>query len=112
MTKNKINKLNILSGVKNHDTILIVSGRQLGIDQRNKLKLDQIDKDQKKYNIIIPKNIISLNPSFFLGLFGESIRKLGNQENFLSKYNFSAGESIMMSVYDGIRDALNQVDVL
>lgn len=89
----------------------VISGRDKGIELREKLKLDEKDKDKKQYNIIIGENVYSFNSSCFLGLFGKSIRELG-EKNFREKYKFECTDLIRMNIEDGINDATNNVDTL
>jgi hypothetical protein len=65
-----------------------LSGRPKGQELRSRLKLKNEDESPAEVAVIIPDSILTLNSSFFLGLFGESVRKLGEQR-FKSKYKFS-----------------------
>jgi hypothetical protein len=63
----------------------IFSGRPQGEQTRKELKLDDLDKkSDTKVLIQIPIGTTSINPSFYLGLFYESIKRLGNK--FDNKY--------------------------
>lgn len=64
------------------------SGRSEGKDVRSNLRLDSIDNNGKEYVIEMPSDTTSFNPSFFLGLFFESIKRLGI-EGFKDKYKIS-----------------------
>ena len=97
---------------KKTKAMIVLSGRDLGYQLRNKMKLDQKDSDGKKYKVHFPKNIISISTSFFLALFGESVRKCGDKEVFLNKYSFECSDNMMININDGIIDALNNVDGL
>lgn len=92
--------------------MLVLSGRQLGYDMRAFFKLDEKDKDSIKYEVIFPNNIISLSTSYFLALFGDSVRKVKSREAFLEKYQFTCDQNLKMNINDGIVDALNDVDGL
>lgn len=64
-------------------------GRPNGEAARKKLKLDSLDNDSSQSFIVdIPKETFNINSSFFLGLFGKSIRNLGSKKSFLEKYKF------------------------
>lgn len=89
----------------------VLSGREKGIKIREKLKLDEEDQKIESIQILIPQEIYSFNSSYFLGLFGKSVRKFG-KEKFLEKYVFVCSNIIMMNINDGIDDALNNVDLL
>ena len=104
--------INVIDYDKKMKDMLVLSGRELGYQIRTNMNLDKVDKDDKKYKIIFPKNIISISTSFFLALFGESVRKCGNKEEFLNKYNFDCNKNMMLNINDGIIDALNNVDGL
>lgn len=60
--------------------------RDWGENARKDLKLDELDNKNGVVNIIIPKGTTSFNPSFYLGLFFQSYKKL-NIEGFGKKYN-------------------------
>ena len=104
--------INVMDYDKKMKDMLVLSGRELGYQIRTKMNLDKVDMDDKKYKIIFPKNIVSISTSFFLALFGESVRKCGNKEEFLNKYNFDCNQNMMLNINDGIIDALNNVDGL
>ena len=78
---------------------------------RSKLDLDRLDKAGQTVSVVIPEHIISLNSSFFQGLFGESVRALGDSK-FRECYKFSCSEVISEDVEKGIVDALNQANPL
>ncbi len=104
--------IEITKGIKKINDLLVLSGRDLGDTQRKKFSIDTLDIDQHQYIIIIPKNIVSINPSFFLGAFGKSVRYFKTKEKFLEKYEFDCNENAFISITDGINDALNNIDVM
>ena len=61
-------------------------GRIQGNRLREELNLNQCDKDNEEYEILIPEGTTSFSTSFFISLFYESIRYLGGIENFHKKY--------------------------
>ncbi|WP_414432721.1 hypothetical protein [Alcanivorax sp. IL2] len=64
-------------------------GRDNGEAVRKKLGLDKMDKNNEvSFTIEIPEDTFNINSSFFLGLFGDSIRSCGSKSAFLSKFNF------------------------
>ncbi len=92
--------------------LIVLSGRELGDNIRKKFNFDELDNSEEKYEIIFPTNIISISTSFFLALFGESVRKCGSKEKFEDKYLFNVSSSLKSNINDGITDALNNVDGL
>jgi hypothetical protein len=83
----------------------VFSGRDRGITIRKKLDLSRIDLTPETVTIIVPKDVFSVNSSFFQGLFGDSVRALG-EDRFKQKYDFDAAEVIKNSIARGIKDAL------
>ncbi|OOG75310.1 hypothetical protein [Algoriphagus sp. A40] len=65
----------------------LFTGRPQGVSAREKLNLKDLDESQYNVKVIIPKGTTSFNPSFFLGLFFDSIKKMG-LNRFKSKYKF------------------------
>ena len=63
------------------------TGRPEGKEVRKQLQLDDCDNNDKSYIITIPSDTTSFNPSFFLGLFYDSMKKL-TWEGFNKKYVF------------------------
>lgn len=84
----------------------VYSGRAKGEQVRSKIKLDEIDSNATKVRIIVPENTFSLNSSFFLGLFGNSIRAAGSSNVFLEKFKFNNPPHIDKYITSGIERAL------
>ena len=85
---NDIYKLDITKNIEGRDSIIVISGRNLGKEQRKKLKIDKLVKQYKVIEIIIPENIYSISSSFFLGMFGDIVRSCKTKESFLEKFKF------------------------
>lgn len=83
-------RINLLEYRGNNSSVF--TGRTEGKLVRKKLKLSEKDKDNVIYEVIIPKDTTSINSSFFLGLFFESIKTLGSIEKFEKKYVFVVEE--------------------
>lgn len=64
------------------------SGRPQGEGVRLNLDIDKKDNAPSSYKITLPDDTTSFNPSFYLGLFYPSIKKLGGIEQFKKKYEF------------------------
>lgn len=63
-------------------------GRTEGKRVREQLSLNQKDYDENRYEIIMPEDTTSFEPSFYLGLLFESVKKLG-WDKFAQKYRFN-----------------------
>ena len=103
--------------IENYDkskmkNLIVLSGRELGDNLRKNFKLNELDNNDKQYEIVFPENIISISTSFFLAMFGESVRKYGSKEKFEDKYIFNVNNNMKSNINDGINDALNNVDGL
>ncbi|HXC61841.1 MAG TPA: hypothetical protein VNV63_04125, partial [Nitrospiria bacterium] len=72
----------------------VFSGRERGKYWRQYFKLDQLDQDDSTVEVVIPEDILSVNLSFFLSLFGESVRHLGSVD-FKAKYHFVCDPSLL-----------------
>lgn len=88
----------------------VFSGKDFGMKVRKELDLDGLDETGIIAIIDIPSDTISLNLSFFLGLFGPSIRKL-NKCGFACKYIFKYDNDIIIEtgLEKGIEIALNDM---
>lgn len=85
---------------------LVFAGRDRGAVVRKRARLDEIDRTGEDVLIIVPDDVYSVNSSFFLGMLGESIRKLGEEE-FRRRFRFK-GAIIEVVVDDAIREALRK----
>lgn len=71
-----------------HRNANIYSGRDCGKNARKDLNIDEKDNDENTYMVLLNKRTTLVASSFFLGLFGISVRKLGKNK-FSSKYKFN-----------------------
>ena len=75
------------------------SGRLKGQLARKVLNLDEIDAQKANVVVHIPDTTYSVTTSFFLGLFGKSVRQAGSRDAFLSRYEFNA-PSIFVDMFE------------
>lgn len=64
------------------------SGRPEGQAVRVSLSINKCDNDEDSFKIKIPSDTTSFNPSFFLGLFYDSVKKIGSVDKFKEKFVF------------------------
>lgn len=84
-------------------------GRDRGEAARKKYNLDEIDRDVNCLIVVsVPDSTYSINSSFFLGFFGDSIVRAGSREAFLKKFSFSCPPTIMATIDRCIQRALHQ----
>lgn len=93
----------------------LFTGRPQGECARKELALDSCDESQDIIEMHIPQGTSSINPSFFLGLLFQSIKKLGI-DRFEKKYIFVIDDekeevrSVLQSNIDeGKRNATNEI---
>lgn len=83
--------------------IRVYAGRDRGEAVRKAARLDELDTAEGPVIVVIPADVFSVNSSFFLGMFGPSIRLLG-EERFRHHYRFE-GADLELLVEDSIRQA-------
>jgi hypothetical protein len=69
-----------------HDA-LIFTGRDRGMKVRDDAKIDKLEAENDKVIISIPKNIITISPSFLEEFFFNVVKKLG-RDSFFQKFEF------------------------
>jgi hypothetical protein len=91
-------------------------GRPQGEEVREKLSMEDLDNGIEEVILLIPGDTTSFNPSFFLGLLYNSIKKLGI-EGFNKKYKLTVdstdvdiNKAISKNIDDGFRNALNSIN--
>lgn len=86
----------------------LFSGREKGRLNREKYHLDDIDSSESQVEVIIPDNTYSITSSFFMGLFGKSIREIGDRNEFFQKYRFRMPDKFRNKVEIYIDRALRE----
>lgn len=82
-----------------------LSGKERGVAARADLNLDALDSSIGVVEVIVPDYLDTISPSFFQGLFSQSIANLKGKEAFLRKYHFRASDQLMRWIEIGIRNA-------
>jgi len=68
----------------------VYTGRDRGEQLRLKYDLDRLDEGGTVVEVLIPDSTYTVSSSFFLGLFGPSVRKCGSVVGFREKFRFKA----------------------
>lgn len=89
----------------------VFAGRPKGELARLRLGLDQLDVGPEPISVSFPEDTYSLNSSYFLGMFGPSVRRLG-REGFLLQYRFVGPDFVLEAVEEGIVRALQEASPL
>ena len=100
-----------LSVARTSENAKVFAGRKRGKFWRDRFKLDQLDQQESPVDVLVPGDVISLNISFFLNLFGESVRRLG-REKFLEHYIFHCDAELRPHIDNGIEQALKRSSAL
>lgn len=82
-------------------------GRANGAQARNKLKLDQLDRQTESVEVRIPPETYAVNSSFFLGMFGPSLAYFETRDAFLSHYRLMAPDHVIDTITRVIDRALS-----
>ena len=85
--------------------VKVYAGRGRGTSVRKAANLDELDRSSEPVEVRVPPETFALNSSFFLAMFGDSIRAL-KADGFRKKYRFT-GKDIKETVESGIKDALH-----
>lgn len=81
----------------------VLSGREKGEMVRHDARVAELDGAHEPVEVRVPRDLFSVTSSFFLGMFGPSIRSLG-EDGFRRHYRFT-GKAITRVVEDAIRAA-------
>jgi hypothetical protein len=100
-----------LDEVRTPRTSGLLSGRDNGEAARNRFGVSKMDSGQDEITVVIPDEVFSMNTSFFLGLFGPSVRALG-EEGFRKKFKFRCDEQVHRPTIErGIENALKHATI-
>nr|WP_278377167.1 hypothetical protein [Brucella anthropi] len=97
-----------LNELTNNGEVRNLSGHERGSAARNKFHIGELDTNEELVVIEVPAYIYTITPSFFQGMFAESVRRLGSRERFLEKYSFNADPVVLDQIEKGIRISLMQ----
>jgi hypothetical protein len=71
-----------------------------------------LDQASDSVEVHVPDYVYSLTPSFFQGLFGESVHALGNDKgSFLAHFRFIAPPIVLQQIERGLTAALTSRDI-
>ncbi len=79
-----------------------LTAHERGQAARGHYGLEAIDATAEPVKVIVPREILTLTPSFFQGMFAESVQYFGSREAFLHHYQFDASNLILKQIDRGI----------
>lgn len=86
-------------------------GRPNGREARKYFEIDKLDPETSKIIFKVPENTISVNSSFFLGLFAQDILKLKDYDKFFEYVDISAlPERFQNQLKSAVKRTLSQND--
>jgi hypothetical protein len=100
-----------LESVRKSAESRVFSGRDAGEAARNFFDLDRLEKTDSNFTVIVPDYALAVNLSFFLGLFGPSVRKRG-ENGFRTAFHFEGRAVHNRTVEEGIRRALTDASLV
>jgi hypothetical protein len=86
----------------------LYAGRDRGELAREKLQLDALDKKDTEVDVSVPEHTYTVTSSFFLGLFGDSVRAAGSSEKFFHRFHFNAPKRMIVKFRDYADRALRE----
>jgi len=89
----------------------VFAGRERGRYWRDAFKLDHLDQMPEAVEVVIPRDIIAVNISFFLSMFGKSVRDLG-KDRFREHYRFVCNDDLVPLIDLGIEQAVKKSSAL
>ena len=89
----------------------VYSGQPRGKAARQYFRVDSLDREDGVVTVLIPSDTYSIGPSFLLGLFEPSVKKLG-EDRFFAKYKFPWNEILLDSLHETVARALKTSTVL
>ncbi|MBO6510893.1 MAG: hypothetical protein JJ866_24855 [Roseibium sp.] len=95
-----------LNELTNGGEVRNLSGHERGQAARAKFGLADLDQANERVVISIPDFIYTITPSFFQGMFAESVRQLGGRDKFLDRYQFNADPVVLQQIDRGIKASL------
>jgi hypothetical protein len=85
----------------------VFTGRDRGISVRNDSKIDELSIGDEKIKILIPLDIMSINPSFLEEFLSNVVLRLG-KEGFHNKFSFCS-ESTRYDIALDLDEAIERI---
>lgn len=79
-----------------------LTAHERGQAARAHYDLAGLDVAAEPVKVIVPREILTLTPSFFQGMFAESVLHFGTRDAFLRHYSFDASNLILKQIDRGI----------
>jgi hypothetical protein len=73
----------------------VYAGCANGALARQRLKIDALDAEQDPVRVLIPEHTYTVNSSYFLALFGPSLKRFDSRAAFLRHYRFEGPRHVL-----------------
>ena len=83
-----------------------LTGRDLGRRAREEYEISRLDDAEGSVEVVVPEDVFLITPSFFIGMFSQSVIRLGSVEAFFDKYNFRSPPQVLRQIHDAARRTL------
>ncbi|WP_439365484.1 hypothetical protein ACNJYD_04350 [Bradyrhizobium sp. DASA03005] len=101
-----------LSHLSGEGDTSVLSGKQRGLAARAEYNLDALDEADEELSVVLSPELEAITPSFVLGMFGKSVKHIGDVDAFFRKYHFSAEPHLMAQIRRGAEYSLLKGDPL
>lgn len=72
------------------DEVRNLAGHDRGLSAREHFGLDRLDQSDETVDVRLPENFRAISPSFFQGMFAQSVHRFGTARAFFEHYHFDA----------------------
>lgn len=87
-----------------------LAGHDRGISARDYFNIEALDKSDERIVVRVPANFRAISPSFFQGMFAESVVEFGDALKFLDHYRFDAPAHIRARIAEYAEQAAGRVN--
>ena len=86
-----------------------LAGHERGSSARDHFNIEALDKSEERIVVRVPANFRAISPSFFQGMFAESVLQFGDALKFLDHYRFDAPAHIRARIAEYAEQAAGRV---
>lgn len=99
-------KIDILALTKGE--VRNLAGHDRGLKARHHFHLDDLDVDDDVVDVVFPHDFRAVSPSFFQGMFANSVHKFGDVLKFFDHYRFDAPVHIRAQLIEYAEQVANR----
>lgn len=80
-----------------------LTGRDLGRRARDSFSVEALDAGDDPVEVLVPEHVYLITPSFFIGMFAQSVAGRGSVEAFFEKYKFQSAPQVLRQIHDAAK---------